>query len=217
MRSIKTAQPSVPARTDIIHAGTASQSVYTLYSGWAYRYVMLRKGARQILDVLLPGDLIGLQSPLTGKVRHSVRSVTEVELCDLNGSRFKSVFDALPDLAEALVATLLYEEHRADIRLMLLGRQRPTERLAYFLLELRERLMRRGMTDGREFLLPLTYAQLADLIGVSRSQIGASLGDIRDQGWARLRAGRLLFEDVERMADRVCYQALPDPRIRALI
>ncbi|MFN3389666.1 MAG: Crp/Fnr family transcriptional regulator [Allosphingosinicella sp.] len=217
VRSIKTAQPSFPARTDIIQAGTVSERVYTLYSGWAFRYVMVRRGARQILDVLLPGDLIGLQSPLTGKVRHSVRSVTEVELCDLDGERFKSLFDDMPDLAEALVATLLYEEHRADIRLMLLGRQRPTERLAYFLLELRERLMRRGMTDGREFLLPLTYVQLADLIGVSRSQIGASLGDIRDQGWAHLRDGRLVFEDMERMVEGTGYQTMPDPRIRALI
>lgn len=217
VRTIKTAQPLIPAKTDIISAGSDAPGMFTLYSGWAFRYMTVRKDARQILDVLLPGDLIGLQSPMTGRMRHSVRSVTAVELCHLDGDRFKTLFDDLPDLAEALVATLLYEEHRADLRLMLLGRQRPTERLAYFLLELRDRLLRRGMTDGSAFMLPLTYAQLADVIGVSRSQIGASLGDIRDQGWARLSDGQLLFEDPDHMADKAQYKPLPDPTIRALI
>jgi CRP-like cAMP-binding protein len=217
VRAIKTAQPSMPARTDIITAGSVSHGIFTLYSGWAFRYMTTDKGARQILDVLLPGDLIGLQSPLTGRLRHSVQSVTPVELCHLDGDRFKTLFDDLPELAEALVATLLYEEHRADTRLMLLGRQRPTERLAYFLLELRDRLMRRGMTGGSGFMLPLTYAHLADIVGVSRSQIGASLSDIREQGWARLRDGQLSFMDAGKMAEQAEYKPLPDPRIRALI
>lgn len=179
--------------------------------------MMLRDGCRQILDIMLPGDLVGLQSPLTGKIRHSVQAITDVRICSLDKGRFHTMFTAHPALSEALVATLLVEEHRADKRLLLLGRQRPTERLGYFLLELRERLARRGGSVDDGYDLPLTYEHLADTIGVSRSQIGASLKDMNHRGWAHLAGRRLTFLDAARMAQDCEYEALPDPATRTLI
>jgi CRP/FNR family transcriptional regulator len=217
VRGIKEAQFERPARTTIFEAGDSAPRLYTLFSGWAFRYLLLGGGARQILDILLPGDLIGLQSPMTGAMRHSVATITEVSLCQLDGAEFRCLFERHPQLSEALVATLLYEENRADRRLLLLGRQRPTQRLAYLLLELHERLAHRGMANGKGFRLPLTYEHLADLVGVSRSQIGASLNELRERGWATLRDGQLELHDREAMARGCSYAQLPDPSIRALI
>lgn len=216
VRSIKHDQIDLPERSDIIVAGEPGQ-LYTLYSGWAFRYMMLDGTARQILDIMLPGDLIGLQSPLTGKTRHSVRAITPVSLCVLDGHEFKSLFDDLPELAEALVATLLYEEHRADRRLLMLGRLRSTQRLAYLLLELEDRLGRRGQLKDDSFDLPLSYELLADMIGVSRAQLGASLLDLKHRGWAELERRRLIIHDREAMASACRYSPLPDVHRRALI
>lgn len=102
-------------------------------------------------------------------------------------------------------------------RLLLLGRLRPTQRLAYLMLELAERLERRGMIEGDRFAMPLTYEHLADLIGVSRSQIGASLTDLKQRGWATLTDGNLILVDREGMAKGCRYAPLPDPSKRALI
>lgn len=217
VRSIKHSQPNMAAKSTIFTIGEVSTSLFTLYSGWAFRYLVLREGVRQILDILLPGDLIGLQSPFTGSVRHSVEAVTEISLCSLAVGPFKRIFEDQPALSEALMATLLYEESRADRRLMVIGRQRPTERLVYFLLELRERLMRRGMTDGESFTLPLTYEHLADVTGVSRSQIGASLGEIRESNWAELKDGRLTLRNIPAMIQWSKYASLGNPAIRAII
>ncbi|MFC7537255.1 Crp/Fnr family transcriptional regulator [Sphingomonas sp. GCM10030256] len=216
VRSVKRDQIDFPARSEIITAGEPGQ-LYTLYSGWAFRYMMLDGTARQILDVMLPGDLIGLQSPLTGQIRHSVRAITSVSLCVLDGHQFKSLFEDLPDLAEALMATLLYEEHRADRRLLMLGRLRSTQRLAYLLLEIEDRLSRRGYLEDDSFELPLSYELMADMIGVSRAQLGASLLDIKHRGWAELDQRRLVIRDRAAMASACRYSALPDVRCRALI
>jgi CRP-like cAMP-binding protein len=172
---------------------------------------------RQILDILLPGDLIGLQSPMTGEIRHSVRSVTSVSICTLDWQRFRAVFEEQPDLSEALVSTLLVEERRADSRLLLVGQQRPLARLCYLFLELRERLLRRGMIMDSAFKLPLTYEQMGDAVGMSRSQVGASLSEMKERNWARLINGVLTIENRATMADWCRYEPLGDPTKRALI
>jgi CRP/FNR family transcriptional regulator len=217
IRKTKSGEREISARSDIIVKGELNTGIYTLFSGWAFRYMMLRDGCRQILDILLPGDLMGLQSSMTGKIRHSVRAITDVRLCNLDESRFQLMFEAQPGLSEALVATLLVEEDRADTRLMLLGRQRPTERLGYLLLELRERLQRRGENVDMGYELPLTYEHLADTIGVSRSQIGASLREIQARRWAVVSGGHLAFIEPIRMAQECEYVTLPNPALRTLI
>jgi CRP/FNR family transcriptional regulator, anaerobic regulatory protein len=217
IRETKTGERHYPPRTEIMTQGDPDTGIFTIFSGWAYRYMTLRDGCRQILDFMLPGDLIGLQSPMTGKIRHSIRALTDVRVCSLDDHHFHALFSVHPALSEALVATLLMEEQRADTRLLLLGRQRPTERLGYFLLELRERLLRRGnnVADGFEF--PLTYEHLRDVLGVSRSQLGSSLREMHARKWASLKGRRLTFLDVEAMARHCEYTELPDPALRALI
>ena len=49
---------SLPADADIVRAGDESPELYTLYSGWAFRFKTLPDGRRQILNFLLPGDLV---------------------------------------------------------------------------------------------------------------------------------------------------------------
>jgi len=217
VRAIKFDQRRIPARSEILVAGESGRTIYTLFSGWAFRYMSLGDDRRQILDLSLPGDLIGLQAPMTGRITHSVRSITEVSLCFLSNGGFQDLFADLPGLSEALVATLLMEEQRADARLLMLGRQRPTERLAYLLLETQERLIRRGRQAGERFEFPLTYMHLADLLGLSRSQVASSLRELRQRQWAIVADGQAIMQDTTEMAAACSYEGLAEPALRALI
>lgn len=205
------------AHDHILRAGETGQRLYTLFSGWAIRYRMRGAKRRQILDFMLPGDLLGLQTPMTGHVTHSVCSITPVSLCVLDGQPFTDVFAQQPELAAALVATFLAEEERADTRLMLLGRQRPTERLGYLLLDLRERLRERGMLSGQHQALPLTYELLADATGMSRSQLAHSLVELREMGWATVQGGGVEFGDVALMASACGYSEPARPENRSIL
>lgn len=217
VRSLKSDHVRLQAREHVVREGENGGLLYTLFSGWAFRYKLLGEHRRQVLDILLPGDIIGLQSPMTGRVRHSVCTVTSVSLCVLQGQPFTTIFSAQPDLSSALVRTLMLEEDRADTRLLLLGRQRPTERLAYLLLELRMRLMQREMSDGTNALIPLTYEQMADSIGVSRAQLAASLREMRESGWFALSARHGTFGDVAAMAGACGMAGTRDAAPRAII
>jgi CRP-like cAMP-binding protein len=80
---LKTDHIVVAPRVDIIQADEIGGPAYTLFEGWAIRYHRLPQGARQILDIVLPGDMIGLAAVLLGTIRHSVQALTPTTLCVL--------------------------------------------------------------------------------------------------------------------------------------
>jgi CRP-like cAMP-binding protein len=211
---LKSDQIDMPAHAQIVEAGGNGHRLYTLLSGWAFSYKQLPHARRQILDFLLPGDLIGLQSPTTGRVDHSVCAITSVTLCVLDGQPFETVFAKYPALAASLLTTSVNDQMSADIHRLLLGREHPTQRLAYLLLELRHRLAERGLLDGDVCGFPLTYAMLSDATGMSRSQLAHSLAELREFDWAITQPGQLRFGDVAAMARGCGYseRAMAIPR-----
>src|SRR5215469_3739420 len=82
---MKTDHIVVAPRVDIIREDEVGGPVYTLFEGWAVRYHRLPNGARQILDIVLPGDMVGLASAVLGRVKHSVQAITPATLCVLEG------------------------------------------------------------------------------------------------------------------------------------
>src|SRR5947209_1240681 len=63
---MKTDHIVVAPRGDIIREDEVGGPVYTLFEGWAIRYHRLPHGARQILDIVLPGDTVGMASAVLG-------------------------------------------------------------------------------------------------------------------------------------------------------
>lgn len=214
--AVKDGQRDFASRELIVEAGRDDRALFTLFDGWAFRFKALPGGRRQILDLLLPGDLIGLQSPMTGTVRHSVAALTPVTVCHLRSGPVRSIFEDQPALGQGLMQTLLLDEDRADQRLLLLGRQRPTQRLAYLMLETHARLVARSMAADDDCDFPLTYDVMADALGLSRSQLARSLAELRDRGWAQLADAHLNFSGRGDMAQFCDYEP-PPPIQRALI
>jgi CRP-like cAMP-binding protein len=203
--ALKSAQLQVGAHEPVALSDGNGDCLYTLLSGWAYRYKRLPSGKRQVLDFLLPGDLIGLHSRMTAGALHEVRAITPVSLCLLDVRMFDRMVGEQPALLSAVIEMLLAERERADTHQLLLGRLRPTEGLACLLLELRWRLRRRGLIDDERCEFPLTYELLADASGMSRSQLAQSLVELRERGWATIQHGWLQFHAPTRMAEACGY------------
>ena len=60
IESFRSGARTVEAGQAVIDEFRPSPQLFTVYSGWAFRYKTLSDGRRQILNFLLPGDLIGL-------------------------------------------------------------------------------------------------------------------------------------------------------------
>jgi CRP-like cAMP-binding protein len=204
-------------RAHVISPSQGEYGLYSLAEGWAYRYRTLETGVRQIVDFVLPGELIGLSAYADVKVAYGVCALTDVVLHPLDPARFRAVYRDFPDLTEALVRTLLLDKQRADRRLLLLGRQRPSQRLCHLMLELRDRLAARGLATEGACDFPLTYEQMTDALGISRSQLARSLAEIRERGWAVLTESRLTFLSPDEMGRFCEYDPGPAFEQRVLI
>ena len=99
INQIKREHLLMPAGAEIIRAGDATPELFTLYSGWAFRFKTLPDGRRQILNFLLPGDLLGLQAAMFDTALHGIEALTEVQLCALPRRKVWSLFGQMPALA----------------------------------------------------------------------------------------------------------------------
>ncbi len=200
---------ALAAGDDVFREGQPSPFIFTLYEGWAVRALTLADGTRQILDFVLPGDLIGLAGYLLGASPHSVRALTPIKLCALDGRQLSTLFRAEPNLSMAMMATRMREQQRGDTRLALLGRLGASERLAYLLLELRARLRDRGQFDGRSCRFPVRRLQLADAVGLSKAHLMRALRELREGGLALLERGMLTIPNARKLAQFSGYALAP--------
>ena len=206
---MKTDHIVVAPRVDIIQEDEVGGPAYTLFEGWAIRYHRLPKGSRQILDIVLPGDMIGIASALLGTVRHSVQALTPVTLCVLSGRTMTDLFAGHPGLAFNIMQTRVEEEQRADVRLSLLGRSNAEQRIGYLMLETFDRLRQRGMVNGGSTCpFPLQRRDIADAAGISRVHVARTLERLREQKLATIQDGVLVLLDRARLIDLAGYVPL---------
>lgn len=181
---------------EIIVAGRRYDHLFILCSGVALRYKVLQDGKRQILNLGLPGDLIGLPSNLFDVAVNSVSALTEVVLAPVPFSKLFTLFAQFPRLGTALFWSSACEAAIYGEHLVNLGRRSANERLAHLLLELLVRLRVTGLGDETSYTMPLTQELMADVLGLSSPHINRMLRSLRDEGLATIEGQRVVIQDV---------------------
>jgi len=180
------------AGTEIIAAGQEQAELYTLYAGWAIRCKTLPDGRRQILNIHLPGDLIGLQGAMFDAPAYSVEALTEVQLCLLPRRQIWSVFRQMPELAFDVTWLAAHEESHVDEHLTSAGRRSAPERIAALIIMLYKRLDVLGLVINGAMPFPLTQQHIADVLGLSLVHTNKSIARLRRLGMFEQTNGRLL-------------------------
>ncbi len=184
LRSLVESERATPRRRDLVVDGYQYRKLAFVREGFAARYKLLRNGKRQIINVIVPGDIIGLPSSFLDLPTFSVIALTDMKMdvCMLDAFiafcyRRSKFALALSWLAVQEAAT--YAEHIVD-----LGRRTSIERLAHFLLEIHARLATVGLADGNAFDLPISQEVISDALGLSVPHLNKTL--------AKLRADRII-------------------------
>lgn len=186
---------------DMIHQGQTEQSAYVLASGWACSYKILPSGSRQIVDIQIPGDFLGLRSVLFRTADHNVEPITLVQASEIKQRDLLSVFAQTPRLATAVLWAASRDEAMVVEHLVDLGRRSATERMAHFLLELGARLRLVGLGDRGGYLCPLSQYLLADALGLSAVHVNRVLRELREDGMVTFQKGRVVFDDYDALVE----------------
>jgi CRP-like cAMP-binding protein len=184
---------------EMVRQGHRNRTAYILADGWAVSYILLPDGSRQIVDVRIPGDFLGLGSMLFNKSSQNVEPITTVEASEIQESDLLSAFAATPNLGRALLWAASRDQSMVAGRLTSLGRRQAPERMVHFLLELGVRLRLVGLADKTGYACPLTQYHLADLLGLSPVHVNRVLRDLREAGMVTFQNGHVAFDDLPRM------------------
>ena len=196
IQSLKVGELALRARGDIVREGDVADRLYTLLSGWAFRYKTMPDGRRQILNFLLPGDLVGLQSKLFEQAEHGIEALTDVRLCCFARDRVWDIFRSYPQLGFDVTWLGAHEESLVDDNLFSVGRRSAAERVAALLLQLYQRASGLGLGEDGLLRLPLTQVHIADALGLTEVHTNRTLKALRARGLFDLAAGMLRVRDI---------------------
>jgi CRP/FNR family transcriptional regulator len=181
----------VEAGGEVIAEQKNGGKLFTLYTGWAFRYKSLSDGRRQILNFLLPGDFIGLQEKFADGASHGVEALTDVALCVFPRDGLWSLFREYPSLGYDLTWLAAREEGLVDENLLTAGRRNATERVAMLLMHLYRRAERLGLAQDGTVAFPLSQQHIADALGLSLVHTNKTLRRLHKLGLHSIENGRL--------------------------
>lgn len=163
----KKGELSVDKGGTVLAEGTRNPHLYTILSGWGFRYKLLSDGRRQIVNFVMPGDMIGLQGTLMGEMQHTVEALSPMLMCVFERDELMSLFRTHPELAYDVTWIAAREESTLDEHLLSVGRRSALERLSYLLAFIAERASDVGLFNGTPMVIPITQQHVADTLGLS--------------------------------------------------
>ncbi len=212
LQALYTIRPLAERDDHLVAHRDPAPPVITLLSGWAFRYSLLPDGRRQILNLLLPGDTIGLAGLLEHAPAYPVQCATAVVYAEIGFPRACKLAGEAEWFRRLALEALSRGRRMAEVGMIRLGQGTAEERLAAVLLELQDELVQRGLVMSGGFTMPLSHAQLADLIGVTPIHLGRVLGALKRRGLVTVKGQRVTLPDPSALQSLVRVPVFPAGR-----
>lgn len=198
----------IKKRKDLVVVGDEYRNLCFVKDGYAIRYKLLRSGKRQILNVILPGDVVGFPVSFFDRSIYAIVAVSDLtyNVCPLEA--YAKLCYAHPQFGLALSwlaahEAAIYAEHIVD-----LGRRTPLERLAHFLLEIHARLLAVGRAQKASFDLPFSQEVMADVLGLSVPHLNRVMQQLRAEQLITTRSRLVELTDMASLQTLAQYQPL---------
>ena len=170
--------------------------IYRLRAGWACQFRDLSNSRRAIIDIYLPGDILGLDiaPPLNEVLTLTSVTVEKIQaenaLVDLMTSRHTALY---------ICWLLSQRQRRAGRRLMAMSCMDARGRLANMMLDFYIRLRRRKLVTALNFNLPLTQRQIGNYLGLAEVHVNRVLRSLRDERTIEMEKHCVTILDLERL------------------
>ncbi|RRH94976.1 Crp/Fnr family transcriptional regulator [Mesorhizobium tamadayense] len=171
---------------DIVPEGSRPTVSTLIVDGLAARYKVLEDGGRQFTSLQVAGDFVDLHAFLLKTMDHGIIALSPCRVVAAQHSTLRVITEQAPHLTRLLWLDTLVDGaiHREWIVAM--GRRSKTSHLAHLICELFVRLQVVKKTRGMSFNLPLSQAELADVLGLSVVHMNRVIGALRRMnviGW----------------------------------
>jgi CRP-like cAMP-binding protein len=188
------------AGEDFICQGDRPKAAAIVIEGILGRYHTLQSGARQYLALHYPGDWPDAQGLFLRHMDHSVCAMGRALVCSLSHEQLMKTFEERPALGfavwrETLIDAAIFRESITNN-----SSRHGAARLAHFFCEQFHRAKFAGLVEKNACPLPLTQAQLGEMLGMSLVSVNRGLQALRRTKAADHRSGKLLIRSWPKLA-----------------
>jgi CRP-like cAMP-binding protein len=181
-------------------AADARCRIYRLRTGWAGQRRELASGRRAIVDVYLPGDLVGLDAPFRMRPAENVLALTFVEAQAIDADDEPTELFASQCIAVYIAWLLGHRQRRADRLLTAISCLDARGRVAMMLLDFYKRLRARKLIGGTTYNMPLTQQHIGNYLGLTVVHVNRVLRSLRNEQIACLERNCATILDLEQLA-----------------
>jgi CRP/FNR family transcriptional regulator len=162
-------------------AGAPFEALYTVRVGSLKTSVLFEDGREQVTGFHMLGELIGFDGISADAHHCSAAALEDSEICLLPFSRLEHFSRSIPALQRHLHRLLSTEVVREQHKMVMLGSMRAEEKLAWFLLDLSDRYLRRGYSAS-EFVLRMTREEIGSFLGLKLETVSRLFSRFQEAG-----------------------------------
>jgi len=189
------AHKKIAANKIIKAVGEQLDRVYVVCAGWAFRFAQVPNGRRQILSILVPGDVITPTRPFEDVVSFSVQALTDVRYCGYSRALLKERLATETPLVAAWTDLIVAERKQNFDLLIDLGSLSAEERVADFVVQLVTRLEQRPALVEDPLIIPLPQWLIAAALGLTPEYVSRVISTFRQERVIESRRGLLRVID----------------------
>jgi CRP-like cAMP-binding protein len=192
-------------RNEIVRHGThgMSSSPYVLCKGWAFRFHRFQDGRRQILSVLIPGDMFFTSTLGNHQPDYAVYSATDIKFCELDRDDIRREIAGKPSTSGAFGRLCVQDGDETIAATVNFSERNFTTRIANFVRGIVKRLAARNIKLAADvYPFPLTHADIADATGLDIVDVNRAIQFLRADRIIDLSNGELTIINPEKFEGR---------------
>ena len=148
----------------ILQQDEAANNVFNITAGAVRIYKLLPNGNRHVLGFAIPGDFLGLS--VGERYEFSADAMRPTTVCQFTRASFFEFLDTKPHFLRHMHSMATRELEMARNQIVILGRRTAEEKVAAFLIGLRDRWTRIGGATIH-IPLPMTRQDIGDFLGLT--------------------------------------------------
>lgn len=196
------------ARSVIVHPGQTVDAACLVVRGLVGRFDQLLDGTRQITALHVPGDMCDLHSVAVPQAGWGIEALTASTTLRIPHDQLHHLALEYPAIALAFWRDTVADASILAKWISVLGRRKAKARLAHLICGMGLRMEQANLGRRSHFSLPLTQAQLADVLGLTLTRVHSCLTALQREGRIDKQGSEIQVLDL----DYLVHCAQFDPR-----
>lgn len=188
--------------SSLFTSGDPFTAVYAIRTGFFKTHVSTAEGHEQVTGFQMAGEIIGLDGIVDDEHHCNAIALEDAEVCVMPYDRLEEISRDVPALQHHVHKILSREIVREHGVMLLLGSMRAEERLAAFLLNLVQRLKRRGFSAS-DVVLRMTREDIGSYLGMTLETVSRTFSKFAQDGMIEVKQRHIHIRDADALNNMV--------------